>query len=62
LYESGSLNQQAKESKKTLISAIFCDFFFDFVSIKTDVNVLLKSKKQKNMGKKTIFCWHLVSY
>jgi hypothetical protein len=51
-----SIHQQAKkELRKTLISTIF-DFFFDFVSMKSDVNVSSKSKKKKN-----VHFGHLVS-
>jgi hypothetical protein len=32
---------------------------FDFLSLKNDVNVALKSNKQKNCVKKLIFFWHL---
>ncbi len=30
---------------------MFCDFFFDFLSLKNDVNVPSKSNKQKNFLK-----------
>jgi hypothetical protein len=51
-----SIHQQAKKKlRKTLISTIF-DFFFDFVSMKSDVNVSSKSKKKKN-----VHFGHLVS-
>ncbi len=35
---------------------------FDFLSLKTDVNVTSKIKKQKNFEKKLIFCYHLVRH
>jgi hypothetical protein len=30
--------------------------------MKTDVNLILKSNKQKSLKKKIIFCWHLESH
>ncbi len=49
-----SLNKQ--KVWKTLISTILW-LLFDFLSIKTDVNV-----PSKTMRNKLIFCWHLVSH
>ncbi len=45
---SGSFHQQAKKVRKTLIFTIL-RLLFDFLSMKTDVNVPSKSKKQKNL-------------
>ncbi len=45
---------QAKIVRKTLIST-FLGRFYDFLSLKSDVNVPSKSNKQKNLGKKIIF-------
>jgi hypothetical protein len=58
---SGFFNQQAKKVRKTLIFTILM-LLYDFLSIKTDINVPSISKKQKNFGKKHIFCWFLVSH
>jgi hypothetical protein len=43
--------------KKTLISTV-CDFIYDFLSLKTDVNVRVpsNSKKKKLGEKKIMFC------
>jgi hypothetical protein len=38
---------QAKKVRKTLI-LLFCDFFWNFLSLKNYVNVPSKSNKQKN--------------
>jgi hypothetical protein len=46
-YGSGSIYHQAKIVRKTLIP-IFVGLLYDFLSLTNDVNVPLKSKKQKN--------------
>ena len=51
---SGSFYHHAKIVRKTLIPTIFL-LFFDFLSLKNDVNVASKSNKQKKWGKKTSF-------
>jgi hypothetical protein len=33
--------------------------FFDFLSLKNNVNVPSKSNKQKKLCQKLVFCWHL---
>jgi hypothetical protein len=43
----GSFYHQAKNGKKNLDSYYFATLF-DFLSLKNDVNVPLKSNKQKN--------------
>jgi hypothetical protein len=50
-----SINKQ-KKVRKTLISTVFTLTFED------DVNVPSKVKRNKNLKKKLIFCWHLVSH
>jgi hypothetical protein len=50
---SGSFHHQAKIVRKTLISTVL-SLFYDFLSVKNDVNVASKSKKQK-----IIFSCHL---
>ncbi len=35
---------------------------FCFLSLKTDVNVPSKSKKQQDLEKEVIFCWHLAGH
>ncbi len=62
LYGSGSrsFHQQAKKVRKTLIPVFL--LLFDFLSLKTDVNVSSKSNKPKHFRKKLIYCWHLVSH
>ncbi len=47
-----SINKQ--KSDKTLISTIL-RLLFDFLSMKTDINVPSISNKQKNFGKSLIF-------
>ncbi len=51
-YESGSscgsFYNQAKMVRKTLISTVLW-LLYDFLSLKNDVNVALKSNKQKNI-------------
>jgi hypothetical protein len=47
--ESGSFHQQKKVRKPRFL--LFCDFFFDYLSLKTDVNVPSKINKQKNFEK-----------
>jgi hypothetical protein len=42
----------SKNSKKNIDSY---SFFYDFLSLKNDVNVPSKRNKQKNLGKKKIF-------
>ncbi len=37
-----------KNSKKSLNILLFCDFFYDFLSLKNYVNVASKSNEQKN--------------
>ncbi len=55
-YGSGFSHHQAR--KKPLIFIQFCDFLYDFLSVKNDVfvNVPSKSNKQKNLE---IFVLHL---
>ncbi len=49
-----------QNDKKNIDFNCFCDFFFYFLSLKNDVNVPSKSKKQKNCLKKLlVFCWRL---
>ncbi len=48
-----SINME-KKVRKILISTIFLNFFFDFLSVKTDVNVPSKSIRRKNL-EKTLF-------
>jgi hypothetical protein len=47
---SGSFHHQSKIVRKIFIPTpvLLCDFFFDFLSLKNDVNVPSKSNKQKN--------------
>jgi hypothetical protein len=52
------LLSSCKNSKKSLDSYYFVTLF-DFLSLKNDVNVALKSNKQKKLCKKISFCWHL---
>ncbi len=55
-------NPSIKNPKNEKILDFFNCFmiFIDLLSSKTDVNVVPKvSSKQKNAGKKLIFCWHL---
>jgi hypothetical protein len=47
---SGSSCHQAKIARKTLIPTV-CDFFYDILCLKNDVNAPLKSNKQKNFEK-----------
>jgi hypothetical protein len=44
-----------QNSKKNLDSYYFVTFF-DFLSLKNDVNVVIS---RKNCVKKLVFCWHL---
>ncbi len=53
---SGSFYRQAKIVRKTLIPTVLRPLY-DFLSVKNDVNVPSKSKKQKNL--ETFFCWRL---
>jgi hypothetical protein len=55
---SGSFYYHAKIVRKTLIPTIFVTFF-NFLSLKNDVNVPPKSNKQKILVLKFISCWHL---
>ncbi len=48
-----SINKQRIEEKYWFL--LFCDFFYDFLSMKTDVNVPSKRNKHKNFVKKLIF-------
>ncbi len=61
LYGSRSLCQQAKTLRKNLDSPVLC-FRFNLLSLKTDINVPSVSNKQKNVGEKLTFCWHLESH
>ncbi len=47
LYGSGSFNHQAKIVRKTLISTVFL-LLYDFLSLKSDLNVPSKSNKKNN--------------
>jgi hypothetical protein len=51
---SGFFNQQAKKVRKTLIFTILM-LLYDFLSIKTDINVPSISKKQKTLEKNIFF-------
>jgi hypothetical protein len=55
---SESFYQQAKIVRKTLNPTVLL-LLSDFLSLKNDVNVPLKSNKQKNYLKKLVFCWRL---
>jgi hypothetical protein len=55
---SGSFSHQSKIVRKTLIPSVLW-LLLDFLSMKNDVNVTSKSKKQKKFIKKIVFCWHL---
>ncbi len=44
-----------QNSKKNLYSFCFVTFFFDFLSLKNDVNVPSKSNKQENFFEKISF-------
>jgi hypothetical protein len=50
-YGSGSFYNQAKIVRKTFIPTVLL-LLYDFLSLKNDVNVPSKSKKQKNSEKK----------
>jgi hypothetical protein len=61
--EAGSVSQRygsgfgpfcRKNSKKKFVSYSFLTFY-DFLSVKNDVNVPSKSNKQKNLEKKIVF-------
>jgi hypothetical protein len=54
----GSFYHHAKIVRKTLIPP-FLRLFLTFLSLKKDVNVPLKSNKEKKLNKKLVFCWHL---
>ncbi len=57
-YMYGSFHHQGKKVRKTLISTVFLLFYELYLTfILTDVNVPLKSKKAKTVGKKLIVCW-----
>jgi hypothetical protein len=58
---SRSFHQQAKKIRKTFIFTIL-RHLFDFLSLRTAVNVPWKSNKQRNFRKNLFFCWHLVSH
>ncbi len=47
-FKSGSFHHQAKIVRKTLISTVLW-LLYDFLSLKNDVNVSLKSNKQKTI-------------
>ena len=53
-YGSGSFYHHAKIVRKTLIPNIFVTLF-EFLSLKNDVNVALKSHKQKKLCSKIRF-------
>ncbi len=53
-YGSGSFYHQAKIVRNTLVPTVLW-FLLDFLSLKNDVNVPLKSKKQKNVIKFFVF-------
>ncbi len=55
MYGSGSCHHQAKKVRKTMISTVLW-LLYDNLSLKNDVNVPLKSNKQKNL---LFFCWRL---
>jgi hypothetical protein len=57
-WASRILLSSCKNSKNNLDSYYF-GTLFDFLSLKNDVNAPSKSSKQKNCGKKLVFCWHL---
>ncbi len=60
LYGSGSFHYQAKKAKNPWL-LLFHDFFMTFCLWRL-VNVPSKSKKQKKLRKKLIFCWHLEKF
>ncbi len=49
-YGSGSFHYQAKKVRNASTTIVLW-LFYDFLSLKTDVKVHLKSKKQKNLEK-----------
>ncbi len=53
----GSFCHQAKIVRKPWF-LLFCDFFM-ILSLKNDVNIPSKSKKQKTFLNKWVFCWRL---
>ncbi len=55
---SGSFYHAAKIVSKTLIPSVLW-LLFDFLSLKNYVNVPSKRHRQKNFGKKIVYCWHL---
>ncbi len=54
LPESGSVYQQTKIVRKTLIPTVM-RLLYDFLSLKNDVNIPSKSTKQKNLEKNYFF-------
>ncbi len=64
-YGSGSFHQQAKKKvRKTLISSILWLLFYFNLQYENWFKMYryLQKVKSKKLGKKTIFCWHLVSH
>jgi hypothetical protein len=57
-YRIRILLLSCKNSKKNLDSCYFVTPS-DFLSLKNDVNVALKSNKQTKLCEKFVFCWHL---